>query len=80
MNSLAQGFFGRGLNEDHSDDEIVHDEEYIDILKGGRKSLNLDVADYCDTWKARHGWRELYQNWFGTSSRSRFRLTDVISC
>jgi hypothetical protein len=44
--------------------------EYRDPLKGGSRSTRLVVAnsEYIGDWGARHGWRELYQNWFAARS------------
>lgn len=53
--------------DDESSEELEFTtKEYHDPLKGGQKSTNLIVADskYVGDWKARHGFRELYQNWF----------------
>ncbi|KAI9773653.1 MAG: hypothetical protein M1840_006927 [Geoglossum simile] len=51
--------------DDESDEDITYTKEYRDPLRGGKRSTNLVVADsqYVSNWKARHGWREFYQNW-----------------
>jgi hypothetical protein len=65
----APSFDGEQSNEDlvneqaHSggieDDDIDFD-AYRDPLEGGTTCLNLVVRTYSPSWKARHGWRELY--------------------
>jgi len=57
-------------DEDHSEDQddlydAISEEDDVpqDVLKGGRGSTNLTAA-YVLGWKARHGWREYYQNWW----------------
>jgi hypothetical protein len=45
-----------------SDNKILF-EDYEDPLKGGLKNLNMVAKTYTNNWEARHGWRELYQNW-----------------
>jgi hypothetical protein len=66
-------------NSDDGDTEDVFElplsatNPYRDPFKGGLYPLNLVVEGdedddyglegYVPTWKARHGWRELYQNW-----------------
>ena len=51
---------------DEWDKESDEGEGYRDPLKGGTRSTNLVVTGsrYAGSWLPRHGWRELYQNWF----------------
>jgi hypothetical protein len=55
-------------DDDSEDDSNTRDnkillEDYEDPLKGGLKNLNMVAKTYTNNWEARHGWRELYQNW-----------------
>jgi hypothetical protein len=44
--------------------DVESDEFYSDTtLESGTMCLNLVVSRYTPSWKARHGWREFFQNW-----------------
>jgi hypothetical protein len=67
---------GDNLDDGDTEDDIIVN-PYRDPLKGGTYPLNLVVEGeveqddgYVPTWKARHGWRELYQNWSVSVPRS----------
>jgi hypothetical protein len=60
-------------SENESDEDVVNDRaDYGDSesdefdsdnpLESGTTCLNLFVSTYTPSWKARHGWREFFQN------------------
>jgi hypothetical protein len=61
-------------SEDESDEDVLnYRAHYLDFesdefdsdnpLESGTTCLNLVVSTYTPSWKARHGWREFFQNW-----------------